>query len=195
MARVPASPDFYLHVRVVIGLVIGLAITRSLSGFSGLVQHPGRRRLYGVHLAWAVSILLSAAHFWWWEFRLSGVAWTFELYVFVLAYASLYYFLACLLFPDDLSDYDGFRDFFLSRRKWFFGLLALTFLADVLDTAIKGEAYLARLGWEYPVRCAAYVVLCGVAMATRNGRFHAVFAGANLVYQVSYILRLYETEV
>lgn len=195
MATAPISADFYLHVRVIIGLVVGLSITRALSGFSGLVQHPGRRKLYPVHLAWAVSILLSAVHFWWWEFRLSGVSWTFELYAFVLAYASLYYFLTCLLFPDDLADYGGFEDFFMSRRKWFFGLLALTFLADIVDTAIKGQDYLAHLGWEYPIRCAVYVALCAVAIATRNKRFHAAFAIINLIYQVSFILRLYNTEV
>lgn len=195
MAQAAASPDFYLHVRVIIGLVVGLSITRSLAGFSGLVQHPGRRKVYWVHLAWAASILLGAAHFWWWEFRLSGVSWTFELYAFVLAYASLYYFLTCLLWPDDLAEYAGYEDFFLSRRKWFFGILALTYLADVGDTAIKGWDYMAHLGWEYPARCVAYVALCGVAMTTRNVKFHGAFAVANLVYQASFILRLYNTEV
>lgn len=186
--------DFYLHVRVIIGLVVGMSITRSLAGFSALVQHPGRRKLYPIHLAWAVSVLLSAAHFWWWEFRLSDVSWTFALYAFVLAYASLYYFLACLLFPDDLAEYAGFEDFFISRRRWFFGLLALTYVADILDTAIKGRDYLAHLGWEYPIRCLAYVALCGVAMITSNRRFHAGFVVLNLIYQVSYILRLYYVE-
>lgn len=190
-----AGAEFYLHVRVIIGLVVGMSITRSLAGFSAMVQHPGRRKLYAVHLAWAVSILLAAAHFWWWEFRLSGVAWTFALYAFVVGYASLYYFLTCLLFPDDLADYAGFEDFFISRRKWFFGLLALTYVADILDTAIKGHAYVAHLGWEYPVRAGVYVALCVTAMITANRTFHAAFAVANLIYQVSYILRLYYTEV
>ena len=190
-----AGAEFYLHVRVIIGLVIGMSITRSLAGFSGMVQHPGRRKLYPVHLAWAFSILLAAAHLWWWEFRLSGVSWTFALYVFIVGYASLYYFLTCLLFPDDLAEYAGFEDFFISRRKWFFGLLALSYLADVLDTVIKGHDYYVHLGLEYPIRCVAYVALCGVAMFTTNRKFHAGFAAANLAYQISFILRLYYTEV
>jgi hypothetical protein len=32
-------------------------------------------------------------------------------------------------------------------------------------------------------------------MVTRNQRFHVAFAAANLIYQASYILRLYNTEV
>lgn len=190
-----AGAEFYLHVRVIIGLVIGMSITRSLAGFSGMVQHPGRRKLYPVHLAWAFSILLAAAHFWWWEFRLSGVAWTFGLYAFVVGYASLYYFLTCLLFPDDLADYAGFEDFFISRRRWFFGLLALTYVADVFDTLLKGHNHYADLGLEYPIRAATYIALCGVAMFTPNRKFHAAFAIANLVYQVSFILRRYYVEL
>jgi len=190
-----AGAEFYLHVRVIIGLVVGMSITRSLAHFSSLVQHPARRKLYPVHLAWALSILLAAAHFWWWEFRLAGVSWTFALYVFIVAYASLYYFLTCLLWPDDLAEYAGFEEFFISRRKWFFGLLALSYVADVVDTLIKGHSYYAHLGWEYPLRCAAYLALCAVAMFTTNRKFHGAFAIANLVYQISFILRLYYTEV
>lgn len=51
-----------------------------------------------------------------------------------------------------MDDYDGYRDYFLSRRKWFFGILALTYVADIADTWLKGSAYLASFGWEYPVR-------------------------------------------
>lgn len=31
-------------------------------------------------------------------------------------------------------------------------------------------------------------------MFTRNGKFHASFAAVNLIYQISYILRLYNRE-
>lgn len=187
--------DFYLHIRVIIGLVTGLAITRCLAGFAGIVQHPTRRKIYPVHLLWAVSILLGAIHFWWWEFNLVRVSWTFELYLFVIGYAGLFYLMATLLFPDQMDDYDGFEDFFLSRRRWFFGILALSFVADVIDTLVKGHDYDARFGLEYPLRIGVYIALCGVAMATRNARFHIAFAAVNLAYQVSWIVRLYDRGV
>ena len=81
-----------------------------------------------------------------------------------------------------MDDYDGYRDYFLSRRKWLFGILALTYVADIIDTLLKGQAYLASFGWEYPARVVGYLVLCGVAMFTRNGKFHAAFAVLNLAY-------------
>ncbi len=188
------SPDFYLHIRTLIALVIGLSITHNLGGLAAIVQHPGRRKLYAVHLAWVASLLLGAINFWWWEFRLHELSWTFGRYLFVISYASLFYVMAVLLFPKDLDDYDSYRDYFLSRRKWLFGILALTYVADIGDTLLKGQAYLASFGWEYPVRIAAYLALCGVAAFTRNGKFHAAFAVANLAYQISYILRLYDRE-
>ena len=187
-----ANHDLYLHIRTIISLVIGLSITHILGGLARIVQHPGKVKLSAVHLAWTASILLSSVHFWWWEFRLTDVSWTFVLYVFVIAYASLFYFLATLLFPADISDYKGFGDFFTSRRRWFFGLLALTYVADIFDSLIKGEAYFsAALGPEYLVRAGVYVALCVAAMFVKNLAFQRVFAAANLIYQVSFILRLY----
>ena len=186
-----AGPDLYPQVRTLVSLVIGLSVTHILAGLARIVQHPGRQKLSGIHLAWTASILLGAMHFWWWEFRLSDVRWTFALYVFVIAYASLFYFLASLLFPADMAEYDGFGDFFMSRRRWFFGILAVTYLADVFDTLIKGRGYFDQLGWEYPIRAAAYVVLCVTAIFVRNLWFQRLFVAASLVYQVSYILRLY----
>jgi hypothetical protein len=58
----------------------------------------------------------------------------------------MYYFLSALLFPQDLDEYKGYQDYFLSRRRWFFGFAALTESLDVIDTLIKGEAHLRSLG-------------------------------------------------
>lgn len=186
--------DLFVHVRIVIGMVLGLSITRLLSGFARIVQHPGRERVYWVHLGWALSILLFVINFWWWEFRLSGLGrLDFELFVFVLFYASLFYFLCALLFPDDMRDYAGFEDYFMSRRRWFFGILALIYLVDMADTLLKGRAHFASFGLEYPLQTAVHVGLCLVAMAVASRAFHAGFVTASLVYEISWILRRFDT--
>ncbi len=139
-------------------------------------------------------MFLSVIYFWWWEFAFSTVgSWTFAAYAFFIAYAAIFFLLCALLFPDDMKDYDGFADYFMSRRKWFFGLLALSFLIDIVDTALKGWVHLANLGLEYPLRIAAYVALCLIAMATAHRGFHAAFVCVALVYQLLWILRLYPT--
>ena len=145
--------DLFVHVRIVIGTVLGLSITRLLGGFVRLVQHPGREKLDVVHLGWSVSILLFVINFWWWEFGLSELgALDFRLFVFVIFYASLFYFLCALLFPDDMKDYAGFQDYFMSRRQWFFGILALINVVDILDTLLKGRAYFEQLWAGIPDR-------------------------------------------
>ena len=185
--------DQFLHIRVVLGILLGLAITRLLTGLARFVQHPGRQKVYGVHVGWAAFLFVLLTHFWWWEFRLVHVHdWTFVVYAFLICYVVLIFLLCTLLFPDDLDEYTGYRDYFLSRRVWFFGLLALSFLLDFGDTLIKGSAYLHSLSAEYPVRNAAYVVLCLVAMRVRSERFHAAFVVAAIAYECLWIYRLYD---
>ena len=139
--------DIYLHVRVMIGIIVGLSVARLLTGMSRFIQHPKREHVYLVHLGWAIAILLSVVHFWWWEFRLQEIAdWYFEEYACVLFYAILFFLLSTILFPDKLDEYKGFKDYFISRKRWFFGILALTFMVDVWDTLLKGNEYAAALG-------------------------------------------------
>ncbi|MET0517952.1 MAG: hypothetical protein ABW005_03850 [Burkholderiaceae bacterium] len=192
-ASAAADPAYFLHVRTVLSMVVSLAIARVLTGFARIVQHPGRQRTYWVHLVWGVSLLLSLVHFWWWEFALIRLpSWRIEAYVFIIGYAALYYFLCAILFPDDLAEYAGYRDYFYSRRRWFFGLLALSYAMDVGDTWLKGADYLRAQGLEYPLRTAIGIALALAAAIARDARFHAVLVIAYLVYQVSWILRLYE---
>lgn len=187
------SHEVYLHIRVLIGIVLGLSLTRLLSGVARLVQHPGKVKVYPVHLIWVAIILITSIHFWWWELALEGVtSWRFELFLFVLGYAFLFALLANLLFPDQLDDYAGYQDYFLSRRGWFFGLFIATMIADLIDSGLKGHGYIASLGPEYPARIAISILLALVAIGTRSARFHLIFAAFYLVYYVSWIIRIYD---
>jgi hypothetical protein len=159
------------------------------------VQHPRRDRVSLLHIGWAASLLLWIIHFWWWEFRLALVQqWTFARYSFVILYATLFYFLCTLLFPSDLKDYSGYEDYFLSRRRWFFGILAITFLADIVDTRLKGSAYLHSFGAEYPVRIAVNLALCMVGMFTANRRIQLGLLVVSLLYHVFLITAVYSTQ-
>ena len=193
MAEAVTSHDIYFHIRVLIGLVVGLGLTRILSGVARLVQHPGHKRLYAPHLVWVPVILTSTVHFWWWEFDLIRVdPLRFQYFAFVLFYAFLFYLLASLLFPEEMDEYDDYEAYFLSRRRWFFGLLAATFAVDFADTLLKGRARLAELGLEYDTRLALCIGLCLVAALTANRRFHLLFPAIYLVYYASWILRFYD---
>jgi len=182
------------YVAVLTSIVIGLGITHLLQGTARLIQHPDVGRPYWVHLTWVFYMFLNSVFWWWWEFRLTRLeAWTFQVYIFVVLFAVILYMLCALLYPVSLDGYDGLKDYFYSRRGWFFGLSMLFLLIDVIDTLLKGADYFGRLGPEYVVVRALKLILCGIAIRSRNERFHGFFASASLLYQLSWALRFYET--
>lgn len=190
----PAPTEIFLHIRVIMAIVLGMSITRLLTGVANFVQHPGKFKLYLVHIGWVAWMLLMLIHFWWWEFWLHGIeSWTFEIYLFLICYTILLFLLCALLFPDNIAEYSGYEEFFISRRRWFFGILACVFVFDLIDTLLKGREHFDAFGQEYLIRVPVYLVLCVVAMITPNRRFHAVFVIGSLVYEISWIVRLFHT--
>jgi hypothetical protein len=173
-------------------MVLGLSLARLVNGLTRFVQHPGRDRIDPVHLGWTLFMLSAIVHFWWYEFGLANISrWTFELYFFVLLYAMLFVAVASLLFPDKMDEYDGFGDYFQSRRRWFYGLLTVLFLVDLIDTAVKGREHFESLGLEYPIRQALLAGGAILAMLWGNKRYQAVFVAATLVDQVIWIVRMF----
>ncbi|NOT77212.1 MAG: hypothetical protein HOP08_19995 [Cyclobacteriaceae bacterium] len=186
--------DQFFHIRIIIGMVLGLGITLILKGLSKFIQHPGRYKVYSVHIAWSIYVFMMLTHFWWWEFHLAYVeVWTFTHYAFVILYIVIYFLLCAILFPDDIDDYPGFKDYYYSRRSWFFGLLILILLVDVGDTWLKGKEYLEHLGTEYFLRTAFLLVLSGLAIKIRSERFHMVVVAIFILYEILWTLRMYMT--
>jgi hypothetical protein len=188
------NPDVYLHIRVIIGIVLGLSVSRLLNGLSRFAQHPLHNKVFATHLVWVAFAFLCVVHFWWFEFHLASArVWTFELYIFVIGYASLYFVLCAILFPDTMAEYSGYADYFMSRRRWFFGLIAAIFLVDLVDTAIKGSAHFHAYGIIYPIRNVTFAVMAIVAMFVSDRRFHLALAISALAFQSFWILRAFST--
>lgn len=188
-----ATSNLYLHVRVLLGMIVGLGLTHLLRHFARIVEQPKRHRIYWVHLVWALSMFVYMLHFWWWEFRLATIhEWTFNLYLFVVLYALLLYLACALVFPESLEQHGNYRDYFYNRRGWFFGVLMAVYVMDYLDTWVKGADYLHSFGLIYPVRNVGYVVACAIAISTRKIWYHALFAVLGLAFQIWWIVRQFE---
>jgi hypothetical protein len=167
----------FYHVRIIIGLVTGLSVTRVLSGLSKMVQHPGREPVYLPHLIWTFFLLLYVTHFWWFEFALiNAPQWQFQTFGFIILYAALIYFLSSLLYPDNLNEYDGYAAYFQSRRGWFYGLLGAIVVMDMADTAMKGAAHLASLGVPYYGRQGLLLLMAVSGPFISRNRVHVAFA-------------------
>ena len=187
--------EVFQHIKTVLSIILGLSITHLLQGAVKLVQHPHREKPYWVHLLWSLYVFLVLVHFWWWEYQLKTIHnWVFGEYFFVVIYIIIYYVLCALLFPEDLKDYIGYKDYFYKKKIWFFSVLAVSFLADVPDTLIKGNQYFLAFRWEYAARIISHVLLCLLAIKINNKTFHAVLVIFFLIYELSFIWRLYAIE-
>src|SRR3982751_6660892 len=176
------------YIVVIASIIIGLALTHLMQGTAALVQNPKRGEVWWVHLVWVAHMFVSAVFWWWSEFRLRNVQhWTFNLYVLVLTYAFILYLASALLFPRNMEGYDGFKDYFLSRRRWFFGLLIGWVGIDFFDTALKGMAYFHSLGWEYPVAQVTLSVLAAAGFISRREGVQGAIAIAYFAYQLSWV--------
>jgi hypothetical protein len=186
--------EMYLHVRVLFTILLGLGVSRLLSGVAQIVQHPKAYKVYWVHLLWALFLFLYLIHFWWWEYRLQGIQqWTFPIYFFIAMYAVVMFRLCVLLFPEQMADYDGFKAYFYSRRQWIFSLMTILFLADLMDTFIKGSAFWHAIGLFYYVRTGLYILLSAAAIKIKDERFHAGFAIFAVASEIVLILKSYMT--
>jgi len=186
--------DQFFHIRMLMSIIVSLSVAHLLKGIAKLIEHPGRIRLYWVHLLWVIYAFLSLINFWWWEIRLKNVAaWNFESYLFLISYIIIYYIICALLFPDDMKDYAGYKEYYYSRKNWFFSFLGASFLFDVVDTFLKGADYYHSLGIAYLVRIVLYFVLCMVAIRTRNERYHAAMVIFFLLGNLVWILWKYQT--
>ncbi len=186
--------ELFPHVRIVMGTVVGLAITRLLMTVAGIIQHPQRGKRSLLHLLWIGSMLLELVLFWWWEFALFRLEhWTFAITLFLILYAVTLFLLAALLSPDNIAEYDGYEDFFLKRRVWFFGLFAATFVLDTVDSLIKGETYWNRFGADYYIQVPLGLILCAIAIRSVDRRVHLAAVLLHLAYQVYWIGRFFYT--
>ena len=49
--------EIFLHVRVMIGVIVGLSIARFLTGIARFIQHPKQNQVYFIHLGRVLAIL------------------------------------------------------------------------------------------------------------------------------------------
>jgi hypothetical protein len=193
MNHAASITDIFAHVRGMVAIVLGLSISRLVTGLTRFVQHPKLYRIYPVHIGWVLFLLLNILHFWWYEYALIDVpVWTFAIYLFVVLYAIIFVVLASLLFPDHLNEYSSYEEYFESRRKWFYGFLTLMFVVDVLDTAIKGRDYLLSFGGEYLIRQGVLAAFSFLLIFVQARRFQKLFVFLALLYQLVWIFRMFE---
>ncbi|MEM9623936.1 MAG: hypothetical protein AAF993_20010 [Pseudomonadota bacterium] len=182
--------ELFEYISVLTSIIVGLGIAHLLKGVARIVQHPGTHKQYWVHLVWVGSMFFNMIFFWWWEFALvQQETWLFQNYLFVVFYAVVLYLICAMLFPDNLDGYDGYKDYFLSRRIWFFGLYGTMCVIDVYDTMMKGVDHISNLGTAYVSLFATLLLVAIVGASTRRHGVHAAISLIALFYQLWWAFR------
>ena len=191
-----AAVGAFDYVMMLAAIVIGLALTHLMQGVGRIVEDPGASKIWWVHLMWVAHTGLLSVFWWWFEFGLRRTrVWTFQLYAFVLGYAFLIYLICTILFPSHLGEARDFKKYFISRRRWFFGMLIALLIVDVIDTLSKGTAHFASLGLEYPLSQAALVLLCVVGIVSRRDRAQAAVAVLAFGYLLVRVVRFFDVAI
>ncbi|KUJ80191.1 hypothetical protein AWR36_014345 [Microbulbifer flavimaris] len=191
-----ASADTYValytHIRVILGIVVGLSLTHLLRNLARIVEEPRDDRVYWLHLGWVGFVLLYLLQFWWWEFRFTK---TGEIglgtYLYLISYALLLYLLCAFLFPEKNSDPKNYYELFYLRRQWFFAVLALVFVIDFGDTLLKGGQYLIALGSWYVCRNLFFIAGSLIAIASESRVYHAGYFVIGFCFQLFYFFYQY----
>lgn len=177
------------YLSLVTSLVLGLGITRTLTGFGRLLQARHMVKLYWVHLVWSLNLFLVMTLNWWVLYRWNDWdGWSFFLFLFILLSPTVAFLLSVLLFPEPMQDGIDLKQHYFANHRWFFTIAALLPLIDAVDTLLKGWDHFVTQGLVYPVFLAVVFVLSVHAARTRDERYHRFFAVFFLLYLLLFIL-------
>lgn len=169
--------EAFAYLSILTSIVLGLGITRVLTGFGRVLQVRRRMTLYWVHHLWSANLFLYLVLNWWILFRWRTQSeWTFFIFLFVLLSPTVGFLLSVLLFPEPMEDGINLKQHFYANHRGFFLLGALLAPLDMVDTLLKGWDHFAAQGPVYPASMVLVLVLNLIAAWTKNEKYHAFFA-------------------
>lgn len=180
--------DPFGYLSILTSIVLGLGITRVLTGCGELLQVRHRIRPYWVHLMWALNLFLFLVLNWWILFRWHTQSqWTFFIFLFVLLSPTVGFLLAVILFPHPIGDGMDLKGYFYANRRWFFVLASLLPPIDAVDTLLKGWAHFTAQGPLYILTLLVLLALTLFAARIKSEIYHSFFSIFFLLYLLAFI--------
>lgn len=165
------------YLGILVSVVLGLALTRLITGLSVSMIRQRQVKTYWVQRAWTAGIWLYVLGIWWgmvsWDFL---PQWTYTLFLFIMLYATILFLLADSLYPHSMTPGTDLKQYFYAQRKWFFGLLALGAIVDVPETLLKASMGLRPVPGAYPLFVGPWFIMAVIGYATDNQKVHSVLA-------------------
>ena len=163
-------------VSVVLAIVIGLGMTRVLSGLASVLEHRATLRADWISLTWAVTVLLWQIVYWLGtvnSYRERAV-FTVASFGLLLLAAVCLYFAAALVLPSKIGPGTDLRQHYDAVRiPFFLVILALPFL-ELGDSLLNGFSNPLSREPAYLVSQGAAMVGCLSALVVKDRRTHGV---------------------
>ena len=163
-------------VSVILAIVIGLGMTRVLSGLASVLEHRATLRADWISLTWAVAVLLWQIVYWLGtvnSYRERAVFTVASFGLLLLAAVGLY-FAAALVLPSKIGPGTDLRQHYDAVRiPFFLVILALPFL-ELGDSLLNGFSNPLSREPAYLVSQGAAMVGCLSALAVKDRRTHGI---------------------
>jgi len=177
--------DEFSYLSVLITIILGLGITRLMTGLGWLIVSRENVRLYSPTLAWIGLLLIFHILTWWTMFGLRNYReWNFLAFLIVLLQPIVLYLLAALI----LSNLTDLKTNYDANARWFFSLLVLLFCVSLLkDLALFGR-------FPEKTNLAAHLIfmILGIAaIGTQREWYHKLLVPMSVVLIGAYIAALF----
>lgn len=177
------------YLGVLISVILGLALTHLLTGWTRLIEMRRKVRIYWVQVVWTVAIAFYLLVLWWGMFWWKHLTeWPIEWFFFLAAYAIALYIVASLLFPSKIEEGVDFEAYFFENRVWFFGLFLICLLLDIPETLAKGVDHLRDVPVLYRIFMPGWLAIAVLGLVSRNRRLHMLLAPAYLISLLAYVV-------
>lgn len=164
---------------VFISIVVGLGVTHILYGLARIIHNRDRLQLDTLHFVWTLNVLLILLLNWWVLFLwVDHPAWSFDIYLLLIAWGVLLYMLSVVLYPPDIRGDESYGVLFEKNRQWLFGAFIAFVLLDIAQTAVRGQLFTPGIYLPYVVH---YAVLAAIGMLVANRRYQLFFAWYMLI--------------
>jgi hypothetical protein len=177
MPKAP-TPDYLF---VLVSIIIGLGISRVLTGVAGVIVHHRRVRLYWVWVVAVLLVFLAHVQLWWGTFSVGEAVAKGSFHDFMLFLLSpiALYLSAAVIIPDFEDDeVVDLREYYLENHRGFFVFLALVPLLNGIRSLVISRDPLWMPARPYEV---AFILLLASGAAVRREGYQKLLAIVNLV--------------
>ncbi len=131
------------YVTVLIAIILGMGLTKIVSGLASLVQNSEKVKVYWPHLILIVLVFILHIQEWWTTYDLINFKWRLPVFLFKILYPVNLYVLARLLFPSSFrTKIIDLKEFYLSNYRRIYLFLIISAVLSLVDnTLIAGIAF------------------------------------------------------